>query len=127
LSPGPGASGPKGAPGILPDEKGRGVRNPGAGPAALGMVETRGLAAAVEAADAMVKAAGVRLAGKEKVGGGYVTILVRGDIGAVRAATEAAAAAAGKVGEVVSVHVIARPQAEMAAVLPGAGLRRQGV
>lgn len=73
---------------------------------ALGMVETRGLVAAIEAADAMVKSANVQLVGKEQVGGGLVTVMVRGDVGAVKAATDAGAAAAEKVGELISVHVI---------------------
>ena len=85
---------------------------------ALGMVETRGLVAAIEAADAMVKAANVQLVGKEQVGGGLVTVMVRGDVGAVKAATDAGAAAAEKVGELVSVHVIPRPHAEVDSVLP---------
>lgn len=85
---------------------------------ALGMVETKGLVGAIEAADAMVKAANVRLIGKEQIGGGYVTVLVRGDVGAVKAATDAGAAAAAKVGEVVSVHVIPRPHAEVENILP---------
>ena len=85
---------------------------------ALGMVETRGLVAAIEAADAMVKAANVQLVGKEQVGGGLVTVMVRGDVGAVKAATDAGAAAAEKVGELVSVHVIPRPYAEVDSVLP---------
>ena len=85
---------------------------------ALGMVETRGLVAAIEAADAMVKAANVQLVGKEQVGGGLVTVMVRGDVGAVKAATDAGAAAAEKVGELVSVHVIPRPHAEVDFVLP---------
>ena len=72
----------------------------------------------IEAADAMVKAANVRLVGKEKVGGGYVTVMVRGDVGAVKAATDAGAAAAERVGELVSVHVIPRPHAELEAILP---------
>lgn len=76
---------------------------------ALGMVETRGLVAAIEAADAMVKAANVQLVGKEQVGGGLVTVMVRGDVGAVKAATDAGAAAAEKIGELISVHVIPRP------------------
>lgn len=76
---------------------------------ALGMIETRGLVGAIEAADAMVKAANVVLIGYEKVGIGYVTVMVRGDVGAVRAAVEAGAANARRVGEVVSVHIIARP------------------
>ncbi len=81
---------------------------------ALGMVETRGLVAAVEAADAMMKAANVRLVAHEKVGGGLVAIFVRGEVGAVKAATDAGAVAANKVGEVVSVHIIARPDAQLA-------------
>jgi ethanolamine utilization protein EutM len=76
---------------------------------ALGLVETRGLVGSIEAADAMVKAANVRLIGKEKIGGGYVTVMVRGDVGAVKAATDAGAAAAKRVGELVSVHVIPTP------------------
>ena len=85
---------------------------------ALGMVETRGLVGSVEAADAMVKAANVTLIGKVHVGGGLVTVMVRGDVGAVKAATDAGAAAAEKVGELVSVHVIPRPHAEVVSVLP---------
>jgi len=85
---------------------------------ALGMVETRGLVAAVEAADAMVKAANVTLIGKEKVGSGLVTVMVRGDVGAVKAATEAGAAAAKRVGELVSIHVIPRPHTDVEGVLP---------
>ena len=85
---------------------------------ALGMIETKGLVAAIEAADAMVKAANVTLIGKEHVGGGLVTVMVRGDVGAVKSATEAGAAAAEKVGEVVSVHVIPRPHAEVNGILP---------
>ncbi|MGL6064109.1 MAG: ethanolamine utilization microcompartment protein EutM [Fusobacteriaceae bacterium] len=85
---------------------------------ALGMVETRGLVAAVEAADAMVKAANVTLIGKEMVGGGLVTVMVRGDVGAVKAATDAGAAAADRVGELVSVHVIPRPHSEVEIILP---------
>ena len=76
---------------------------------ALGMVETKGLVGAIEAADAMVKAANVQLVGKEQVGGGLVTVMVRGDVGAVKAATDAGAAAAEKVGELISVHVIPAP------------------
>ena len=75
---------------------------------ALGMIETKGLIGAIEAADAMVKSANVQLIGKEQVGGGLVTVMVRGDVGAVKAATDAGAAAAEKVGELISVHVIAR-------------------
>ena len=85
---------------------------------ALGMVETRGLIGAVEAADAMVKAANVTLIGKEYIGAGYVTVLVRGDVGAVKAATDAGAAAARRVGELVSVHVIPRPHTEVERILP---------
>ena len=85
---------------------------------ALGLIETRGWVAMVEASDAMVKAARVQLVHYEKIGGGYVTTVVRGDVAAVRAATEAGAAAAAKVGEVVSVHVIPRPHAMLEDVLP---------
>ena len=85
---------------------------------ALGMVETRGLVAAIEAADAMVKAANVQLVGKEQVGGGLVTVMVRGDVGAVKSATDAGAAAAEKVGELISVHVIPRPHVEVDGILP---------
>lgn len=85
---------------------------------ALGMVETRGLVGAVEAADAMVKAANVVLIGSEYVGGGYVTVMVRGDVGAVKAATDAGAAAAKRIGELVSVHVIPRPHENVEMVLP---------
>ena len=84
----------------------------------LGMIETKGLVAAIEAADAMVKAANVTLIGKEHVGGGLVTVLVRGDVGAVKAATDAGAAAAERVGELISIHVIPRPHAEVEAILP---------
>jgi len=85
---------------------------------ALGMIETRGFAAMVEAADAMVKAAKVELVSYEKIGGGYVTAIVRGDVAAVRAATEAGARGAEKVGELVSVHIIPRPHVNVDAVLP---------
>ena len=85
---------------------------------ALGMVETRGLVGAIEAADAMVKAANVVLIGSEYVGGGYVTVMVRGDVGAVKAATDAGAAAAKRVGEMVSVHVIPRPHSDVEMILP---------
>jgi ethanolamine utilization protein EutM len=85
---------------------------------ALGMIETKGLVGAVEAADAMVKAANVVLIGKVIVGGGLVTVMVRGDVGAVKAATDAGAAAAGRVGELLSVHVIPRPHAEVEMILP---------
>lgn len=87
---------------------------------ALGMVETRGFVGSVEAADAMVKAANVVLIGKEYIGAGYVTVFVRGDVGAVKAATDAGAAAARRVGELVSVHVIPRPHQEVEKILPGA-------
>ena len=87
---------------------------------ALGMVETRGLIGSVEAADAMVKTANVVLVGKEYIGAGYVTVLVRGDVGAVKAATDAGAAAARRVGELVSVHVIPRPHIEVERILPKA-------
>lgn len=85
---------------------------------ALGMIETKGLVAAVEAADAMVKAANVSLIGKVHVGGGLVTVMVRGDVGAVKAATDAGAAAADRVGELISVHVIPRPHEEVESILP---------
>ncbi len=87
---------------------------------ALGLIETRGLVGAIEAADAMVKAAQVDLLGKEQVGGGLVTVMVRGDVGAVKAATDAGAAAAEKVGELVSVHVIPRPHVDVEGILPKA-------
>ncbi|WP_346975745.1 BMC domain-containing protein [Clostridium perfringens] len=85
---------------------------------ALGMVETKGLVGSIEAADAMVKAANVTLIGKVHVGGGLVTVMVRGDVGAVKAATDAGAAAAGNIGELVSVHVIPRPHGEVELILP---------
>ncbi|MCX6618805.1 MAG: ethanolamine utilization microcompartment protein EutM [Acidobacteria bacterium] len=85
---------------------------------ALGMIETRGLVAMIEAADAMVKAAKVTLVGCEKIGSGYVTILCRGDVAAVKAATDAGAAAARRVGELISVHVIPRPHSSLEDVLP---------
>ena len=85
---------------------------------ALGMIETKGLVASIEAADAMVKAANVTLVGKELVGGGLVTVKVRGDVGAVKAATDAGAAAADRVGELISVHVIPRPHSEVELILP---------
>src|SRR6187402_2044288 len=102
---------------------------------ALGMIETRGLVAAIEAADAMVKAAKVTLLGREKVGGGLVTVLVRGEVGAVKAATDAGAAAAQRVGELVSVHVIPRPHEQVESILqklapappsPAGGNRKSG-
>ncbi len=86
---------------------------------ALGMVETKGLTGAVEAADAMVKSANVVLVGQEYIGAGYVTTMVRGDVGAVKAATDAGAAAARRVGELISVHVIPRPHQEVEKILPG--------
>ena len=85
---------------------------------ALGMVETRGLVGAIEAADAMVKSANVSLIGYEKIGSGLVTVMVRGDVGAVKAATDAGAAAAERVGELISVHVIPRPHNEVESILP---------
>lgn len=84
---------------------------------ALGLVETRGLVGSIEAADAMVKAANVKLVGRQQVGAGYVTVMVRGDVGAVKAATDVGAEAAARVGEVVSVHVIPRPHAEVETIL----------
>jgi ethanolamine utilization protein EutM len=98
---------------------------------ALGMVETRGLIGSIEAADAMVKAANVVLIGSEYVGGGYVTVMVRGDVGAVKAATDAGAAAAKRVAELVSVHVIPRPHENVEMILPqrskgGFGGRTEG-
>ena len=88
---------------------------------ALGMIETKGLTGAIEAADAMVKSANVKLIGMEKIGSGFVTVMVRGDVGAVKAATDAGAAAAKRVGEVVSVHVIPRPHADTELLLPKLG------
>ena len=85
---------------------------------ALGMVETKGVVGAIEAADAMVKAANVTLVGYEKIGSGLVTVMVRGDVGAVKAATDSGAAAAQKVGEVVSTHVIPRPHVDIEKMLP---------
>lgn len=85
---------------------------------ALGMIETKGLVGAIEAADAMVKAANVYLIGKVHVGGGLVTVMVRGDVGAVKAATDAGAAAAQRVGELISVHVIPRPHQDVEMILP---------
>jgi len=84
---------------------------------ALGMVETRGLIGSIEAADAMVKAANVSLTGMEYIGGGFVTVMVRGDVGAVKAATDAGAAAAKRIGDLVSVHVIPRPHADLEMVM----------
>ncbi|MBU1218437.1 BMC domain-containing protein [Myxococcota bacterium] len=88
---------------------------------ALGMIETMGLVGAIEAADAMVKSARVTLVGKEFVGGGYVTVMVRGDVGAVKAAIEAGSVAAKKVGQLVSVHVIPRPDDQVEGILPKIG------
>ena len=85
---------------------------------ALGMIETKGLVASIEAADAMVKAANVTLIGKEHVGGGLVTVMVRGDVGAVKASVDAGAAAAERVGELVSIHVIPRPHTDVEKILP---------
>jgi ethanolamine utilization protein EutM len=85
---------------------------------ALGMVETKGLVGSIEAADAMVKAANVVLVGKEYIGAGYVTVMVRGDVAAVKAATDAGASAARRVGELVSVHVIPRPHGEVEKIIP---------
>ncbi|MDR1649763.1 MAG: propanediol utilization microcompartment protein PduA [Synergistaceae bacterium] len=88
---------------------------------ALGMIETKGLVGAIEAADAMVKAANVSLIGYEKIGSAYVTVMVRGDVGAVKAATDAGAVAARNVGEVVSIHVIPRPHTDTEKLLPKLG------
>lgn len=88
---------------------------------ALGLIETKGLVGAIEAADAMVKAARVKLIGKEVIGGGYVTVMVRGEVGAVKAATDAGATAARRVGELVSVHVIPRPHSDVEVILPQVG------
>ena len=95
------------------------MAKPPAGQAALGMIETRGIVAAIEAADAMVKAASVNIVCQTRPGGGLVATLVRGEVGAVKAATDAGATAANKVGEVVSVHVIARPHDELEAIIAG--------
>ena len=88
---------------------------------ALGMIETKGLVGSVEAADAMVKAANVRLIGKVQVGGGLVTVMVRGDVGAVKAAVDAGAAASSRVGELISTHVIPRPHEDVEKILPTLG------
>lgn len=88
------------------------------GQEALGLIETKGLVGSIEAADAMVKAANVSLIGYEKIGSGLVTVMVRGDVGAVKAATDAGVASANRVGEVVSVHVIPRPHADVEKMLP---------
>ena len=100
------------------DEKEKGETKMAQIKEALGMVETKGLVGSIEAADAMVKAANVRLIGKVHVGGGLVTVMVRGDVGAVKAATEAGGAAADRVGELLSVHVIPRPHDEVEYILP---------
>ena len=93
---------------------------------ALGLIETRGLVGSIEAADAMVKAANVHLVGKELVGGGLVTVMVRGDVGAVKSAVEAGGAAAKRVGELISVHVIPRPHEEGEDILPKAPAAGKG-
>ena len=85
---------------------------------AIGLIETRGLVGGIEAADAMVKAANVKLVGQERIGGGLVTVIVKGDVGAVKAAVDAGAAAAKRVGELISVHVIPRPHADLDLILP---------
>jgi len=85
---------------------------------AIGLIETRGLVGGVEAADAMVKAANVKLVGQERIGGGLVTVIVKGDVGAVKAAVDSGAAAAKRVGELISVHVIPRPHADLDMILP---------
>lgn len=97
------------------------MAKPAPGQMALGMIETRGLVGAIEAADAMVKAANVTIVGQTKAGGGLVTTLVRGEVGAVKAATDAGAVAGNKVGEVVAVHVIARPHDELEGLLEALG------
>jgi len=91
---------------------------PRTGMQALGMIETRGLTASIEAADAMLKAADVELVGTEKIGSGLVTVMVQGDVGAVKAATEAGQEAASRIGELVAVHVIPRPHTNIASILP---------
>lgn len=85
---------------------------------AIGMIETRGLTASIEAADAMLKAADVELVGTEKIGSGLVTVIVKGEVGAVKAATESGQEAASRLGELVAVHVIPRPHADIAKILP---------
>lgn len=91
---------------------------------ALGMVETRGLIGAIEAADAMVKAANVTLVGKEQIGSGLVTVMVRGDVGAVKASVDAGASAAKRVGELYGVHVIPKPHSDVETILPGAAAKK---
>ncbi|MBP7935052.1 MAG: BMC domain-containing protein [Phycisphaerae bacterium] len=93
---------------------------------ALGMIETKGLVTLIEASDAMLKSANVRLIGYEKVGRGYVTAYVKGDVAAVKQATDAGSAAASKVGEVISVHVIPRPHDDLANMLPGGAGKKVG-
>ena len=97
------------------------VQKPPSGQSALGMIETRGLVASIEAADTMVKAASVTLVSQTKAGGGLVSTLIRGEVGAVKAATDAGATAANKVGEVVAVHVIPRPHDELEALIASLG------
>ncbi|MBQ0059234.1 MAG: BMC domain-containing protein [Lachnospiraceae bacterium] len=88
---------------------------------AIGMIETRGLTASIEAADAMLKAADVELVGTEKIGSGLVTVIVKGEVGAVKAATESGQEAASRIGELVAVHVIPRPHSDVAKILPSLG------
>ena len=90
---------------------------------AIGLIETRGLVGSIEAADTMLKAANVNLTGREKIGGGLVTVIVEGDVGAVKAAVDAGASAAKKVGELISVHVIPRPHADLVKILPDRALK----
>ena len=97
------------------------AQKPAAGQTALGMIETRGLVASIEAADAMVKAASVSIVSQSKAGGGLISTLIRGEVGAVKAAADAGATAANKVGEVVAVHVIARPHDELEGLLANLG------
>ncbi len=97
------------------------MAKPAAGQTALGMIETRGLVASIEAADTMVKAASVTIVAQTKSGGGLISTLIRGEVGAVNAATDAGAAAANKIGEVIAVHVIARPHEELEAIINSVG------
>lgn len=123
-APQPAPAGPDGgapAPPSAPTTQRRSTQMANVQMIALGMIETKGLVGAIEAADAMVKAANVKLIGKEQIGGGYVTVMVRGDVGAVKAATDAGAAAADRVGELVSVHVIPRPHGDVESILPHTG------
>jgi ethanolamine utilization protein EutM len=117
----PGPDGGASAPPSAPTTQRRSTQMANVQMIALGMIETKGLVGAIEAADAMVKAANVKLIGKEQIGGGYVTVMVRGDVGAVKAATDAGAAAADRVGELVSVHVIPRPHGDVESILPRTG------